>query len=208
MYYRDNSEGYNEKVNTDGYDSHDNEYEEVYYNRNKISDSIQMHYPMMWDMDMENQNEVDIEELNRNKHHHHHHCNEFKKHGHCMPIMSMPIYENQMNMCMVDVNKLKKMYPKIYIILFPMVKNHCDKIEAKYGAMYSPGADEMERMCTEICEKCEEDYKDEDCDRSDDEDMRQRRRRRRRGPIKDLIRILFIKDLLGRRRRRRFHDGY
>ena len=197
MYYRDNSEDYyNEQVNTNGYDGYNNEYEEVYYNRNKISDSIQMHYPMMWDV--EKQNEEDIEDLNRNHHHHHH----------CMPMMNMPMYENQMNMCMLDVNYLKKMYPKIYIILFPMVKNHCDKIEAKHGAMYCPGTDEMDRMCTEICDKYEEYYKDEDCDRSDDEDMRQRRRRGRRGPLRNLIRILFIKDLIGRRRRRRFHHGY
>jgi len=197
MYYRDNSQDYNENVNTDGYDDHDNEHEEVYYNRSKISNSIQMYYPMTWDM--ENQNEVDIEDLNRKDHHHHHHC---------MSLMSMPIYENQMNMCMVDINNLKKMYPKIYVMIFPMVKKHCDMIESRYGAMYCPGTDEMDRICTEICDKCEGDYMDEDCDRSDDEDMRQRRRRGRRGTIRDLTRILLIKDLIGRRRRRRFNHGY
>ncbi|MBZ9607934.1 hypothetical protein G9F73_008955 [Clostridium estertheticum] len=125
-----------------------------------------------------------------------------------MPMMNMPM----MNMAMHDEDDedLKSMYPKIYRMIYPMVKKHCDMMESKYGPMYCPSKDEMEHMCKEVSDKCEKHYRDDDD--NDDEDMRDTRRQGRRGPIQDLTRILFIRDLLGRRRRRRrgrmFHHGY
>src|SRR5660397_48135 len=97
MYYRDNSDDYNEKINTDGHDVHhddynekintdglddrDNEddydYEEFYkkkpYYRNQIPYSTQMYYPMMyfypvmWNMQKRDE---EVEDLKR-KHHYH-----------------------------------------------------------------------------------------------------------------------------------------
>lgn len=124
-----------------------------------------------------------------------------------MAMMNMPIMK--MPMCDEDDEDLKSMYPKIYIMIYPMVKKHCDMMESKYGPMYCPGKDEMEHMCKEVSDKCEKHYRDDDD--NDDENMRDPRRQGRRGPIQDLTRILFIRDLLGRRRRRRrrmFHHGY
>jgi len=110
---------------------------------------------------------------------------------------------------------LKNMYPKIYIRIYPMVKHHCDMMMSCYGPMYCPSNDEMDHMCKEVCDRYEKYYKDDEDDEDEehhehredptDDDMRQRRRFSRRG-VGDLARILFIGDLLGRRRRRRFFD--
>jgi len=115
-----------------------------------------------------------------------------------MPMMNMPM----MNMPMDDEDDdLKSMYPKIYLMIYPMVKHHCDMIESSYGTMYCPGNAEMDHMCKEVCDKYEKHHRDDD-----DEDIRDTLRQGRRGPILDLTRILFINDLLGRRRRRRMFD--
>jgi len=55
--------------------------------------------------------------------------------------------------------------------------------------MYCPSKDEM-------------DHYDEDNQNDDSEEIRQRRRYNRRNENQDLFKILFIRDLLGRRRRR------
>lgn len=140
-----------------------------------------------------------------------------------MPMMPMPMH--MMNMPDYDEDDdddddddLKKLYPKIYKRIYPIVKHHCDMIEARNGTMYCPSKDEMDRISMEIYDKCEDYYRDdygtEDFNGVDfdvDEDMRQRRRRRRRirrPAVGDLIRILFLRDLIGRRRRRRPHYGY
>lgn len=130
-----------------------------------------------------------------------------------MPMMNMPM-ENMpmMNMPMMkeDDGDLTKMYPKMYIRIYPMVRAHCDMMESMHGAMYCPSMEEMDHICKQVCDKYEKHHEDKD-DVYDckDDDMRQRRRQGRRGPLQDLIRILFIRDLLGRRRRRRRpHYGY
>ena len=129
-----------------------------------------------------------------------------------MPMMNMPMMP-MMNMPMMNMpihdEDLKSMYPKIYIMIYPMVKNHCDMMISRYGTMHCPSKDEMDHMCKEVCDKYEKYYRDDD-----DEDMRDSFRQGRRSPIQDLTRILFINELLGRRRRRRrrrrrmFHHGY
>ena len=144
-------------------------------------------------------------EHDEHKHEHAHNCKGCAHYGHCMPMMNMPMYKNQVSACDED---LKDTYPKIYIMMYPMVKYHCDMMESRYGAMYCPGKSEMDNLCKDVCDNCEGHYRD-DYDVSDDDDMRQRRRQDRRGGFEDLARILFIRDLLGRRRRRRkFHHGY
>ncbi|NNU75177.1 hypothetical protein [Clostridium estertheticum] len=137
-----------------------------------------------------------------------------------MPTMSMPMMIMPMMMMMMPMydddkedeedEDLKIMYPKIYTIIYPMVKNHCDMMESMYGIMHSPSKDEIDNMCKEVSDNYEKHYKD-----GDDEDMRGTFRQDRRVPIHDLARILFIRDLHERRRRRRrrrrrpmFHHGY
>ena len=142
-------------------------------------------------------------------------CKNCENLGQCMPMMylpmmNMPMYENQMPMFDRDDEDLKIMYPKIYTRIYPMVKQHCDMMVSHHGTMYCPSMYEMEYICNDVCDKYEKYYKDDEDDehhehRNDDDDMRQRRRFSR-GGIGDLARILLIGDLLGRRRRRRFFD--
>ena len=113
-----------------------------------------------------------------------------------MPMM-MPMYDNE------EDEDLKSMYPKIYMIIYPMVKKHCDMMESMYGAMYCPSRDEMDNMCKEVSDNYEKHYSD-----GDDEDTRGTFRQDRRGSVHDLAKILFIRDLHERRRRRMFHHGY
>jgi hypothetical protein len=128
-----------------------------------------------------------------------------------MPMVNMPMM--QMPMSEVDDNKdLKMMYPEIYIKLYPMVSHHCDMMVARYGTMYCPSMDEMDYISEQICDKYEEnyrcsyeydDYDNEYDDLISDNDMRQRRRRRRRpgrrNTTRDLIKVLLIGGLIGRR---------
>lgn len=142
-------------------------------------------------------------------------CKDCENLGQCMPMMNMPM----------DDDDLKNMYPKIYIRIYPMVKQHCDMMVARYGTMYCPCKDEMDYICNKVCDNYEKYYSDDEDhehhehheDRNDD-DMRQGRRFSR-GGIGDLTRILLIGDLLGRRRGRfsdhefdhgdhGFHHGY
>ena len=74
-------------------------------------------------------------------------------------------------------------------------------IESMHGAMYCPSKEEMEHMCKEVYEKHHRDCENDD-ERNDNDDVRQILGSRR-GLTQDLIRILLIRNLLGRRRRRR-----
>jgi len=128
-----------------------------------------------------------------------------------MPMMNMPMMNMPMEMqdCVDNEGDLIKMYPKIYIKMYPMVKHHCDMMEGKHGKGHCPSKEHMDRMCKEICDKCEEHHRGdeiEDFDENEDNDTRQRRLYGRRRGIQDLARILIIGSLIGRRRR--FHSGY
>lgn len=120
----------------------------------------------------------------------------------------MPMHGDYMPMTEDEDDDLKKLYPIIYTRMYPMVKKYGDIIEYKYGVMYCPTKNEMDRICKQICDKYEEYHKDDDDDYryydddyGNDDDMRQRRRRRRRRRSnEDLIRILLLRNLLGRRR--------
>jgi len=120
-----------------------------------------------------------------------------------MPMMNMPMYDDD------DDEDLRSMYPKIYIRIYPMVKQHCDMLVARYGTMYCPGKDEMDYICNKVCDNYEKYYSDDEDHehRNDDDDMRQGRRFSR-GGIGDLSRILLIGDLLGRRRERFFDHEF
>lgn len=173
--------------------------------------------------DVENQNDYDndyrCEECNHNhnnhnhhNHNHHNYCKVCKHYGHCMPIMNMTMCGKQMYESDED---LKCMYPMTYICIHPMVKHHCDMMESMYGTMHCPNKGEMDNMCKDVCDMYEKHYRnvEDDFNRDDSEEMRQRRQFDRREGIRDLTRILLIRDLIGRRRRRRmfdhgFHHGY
>lgn len=113
----------------------------------------------------------------------------------CMPYMNM--YE--------DNDDLERMYPAMYRKVYPMVTMHCDKIERKYGWMYTPNNKDLDDACEDMYENMK-DYLDEmdDKDKNNDDKYYSRKRRYgRRRALNDLFRILLIRELSGRRRRRR-----
>jgi len=138
-------------------------------------------------------------------------CKDCKKMGSCNAMMNMPMMNMPMNMQtgVDNDDDLKKMYPKIYIKIYPMVKHHCDMIEAKHGKGHCPSKDDMDRMCKDICDKCAGHHRGDeidDYDVNEDNDTRQRRLYGRRRGIYDLARVLIVGSLIGRRRR--YNDEY
>lgn len=114
----------------------------------------------------------------------------------CMPYMNM-----------YDDDDLERMYPEIYHRAYPMVMMHCDRMEGKYGLMFSPSNKDLDDACEDMYENIKdylEDMEEKDYDRQRPYD--------RRRSVNDLFRILLIRELLGRRRRRRRrrrpHHGY
>ena len=63
--------------------------------------------------------------------------------------MSWNMQKRDENQISVSDEDLKCMYPNIYIMIYPMVKYHCDMMESRYGAMYCPSKDDMDNMCKE-----------------------------------------------------------
>jgi hypothetical protein len=142
----------------------------------------------------------------------------------CMMCNQMPQYNNtQNNMMDVEDKDLEMMYPKVYFKLMPMVKGHCDKLEGKYGMYFCPSKEEMEDIIEDICEKFEKDIDDEDDEKEkkgkkdkcredsfdyQSDDNKRRPRYGRRRVLRDLVGIVLLDELLGRRRRRRPHYGY
>ncbi|MBK5241401.1 hypothetical protein [Clostridium sp.] len=132
-----------------------------------------------------------------------------------MPMMHMAMMNMMMMMNMPKCDEydddddesdkdLKSMYPKIHTRIYPMVKYHCDMMESMHGTMYCPSKQELDHICKEICDRYEKHDREDDEDCNDD-NLRQIGR----GLFGDLVKILFIRDLLGRRRRRRrFNHGY
>lgn len=108
-------------------------------------------------------------------------------------------------MNMYDDDDLERMYPEIYHRAHPMVMMHCDRMEGKYGLMFSPSNKDLDDACEDMYENIKdylEDMEEKDYDRQRPYD--------RRRSVNDLLRILLIRELLGRRRRRRRrpHHGY
>lgn len=104
-----------------------------------------------------------------------------------------------------DEQDLAMLYPELYHRAMPLIMYRGDQIEMRYGAMYTPTRDEVERITDDIYDRLEMDMNIDEYDESEAE-FRQRPRRRRF--LRDLIRILFLRDLHRRRRRRRRRRPY
>ncbi|WP_072887142.1 hypothetical protein [Tepidibacter formicigenes] len=120
-------------------------------------------------------------------------------------------YYYYMNYC---YRAAQKLYPKIYHEVYPYVVVKCEKEDTEYNMEMNPfpREEKIEKMVDEIYEdytkNCK--HRSDEEEYEDDEQYRQRRYRRRRF-TRDLIRILLIEELLGRRgfrrrRRKRFDD--
>ena len=77
----------------------------------------------------------------------------------CMPMIDMSMYDDEDDDD--DDEDLKSMYPKIYMMIHPMVKHHCDMMESMHGAMYCPSKEEMDHICKEVYDMYEKHHKDE-----------------------------------------------
>ena len=115
----------------------------------------------------------------------------------------MMMFQNSnMDACADD---LERMYPEVYKIVYPMVCFACDNIR-------TPVNEQMVDMMTDdIYDRVEADgrinielsveVRDTQSNNEETKENRQRRPRRRNRFLRDLIRILLLRELLGRRPR-------
>lgn len=104
---------------------------------------------------------------------------------------------------------LEEMYPDTYRIIYPMVVSACNMVNVDMPITESM----INRMTDDIYDRAEADSRitidinievenrEEDDSRQISEDTRQRRPRRRNRFLRDFIRVLLLRELLGRRRR-------
>lgn len=115
------------------------------------------------------------------------------------PMMPMGYGCDHVSETKENDDDLKCLYPRIYFKVYPLVKRHCDMMEREKGKDYCPCEKEIADACKEIYKRIKHELDDDD----DDDDYTRQRRYRRRHAINDLIRIILISELFGRRRRRR-----
>lgn len=133
-----------------------------------------------------------------------------------MRKMNMP--QQYSPMMEMPQEQLESMYPRCYYMIYPEVHRHCDMLCAQYGIMYTPSRRQMDEIVDNIDNNVgasvDAEYQD-----SDDKEDRQfeefgggpfggghfggRRRFRR-----DLISILFLRELLRRRHDHHHHGGF
>ena len=113
------------------------------------------------------------------------------------PMMPMGYGCDHVSETKENDDDLKCLYPRIYFKVYPLVKRHCDMMEREKGKDYCPCEKEIADACKEIYKRIKHELDD------DDDDYTRQRRYRRRHAINDLIRIILISELFGRRRRRR-----
>lgn len=123
----------------------------------------------------------------------------------CMQAMGMP--SQSYPMMTMPEQQLENMYPNIYNIINPVVENHCDNMDMKYGKMYTPTKEQLEATTDKILAEVENDV---DATIAKEVGTAERQfgfggRRLLRG----LVGILLIRNLIGRRRRPfGFSPGY
>ncbi|MBL4935104.1 hypothetical protein JK636_04960 [Clostridium sp. YIM B02515] len=111
-----------------------------------------------------------------------------------------------------DEQDLAMLYPSLYHRVMPLVMYHGDQMEMKYGPMYAPTREEVGRITDDIYDRLGSDMNFDEYENEDEGEEKSRQRPRRRRFPRDLISILFLRDLHRRRRRRRrrmhFYGGY
>lgn len=128
-----------------------------------------------------------------------------------MPMMKPPCTSCPMHQAAMQ-DEMDGMYPQIYMLIYPHIKHHCHMMELKHGHMHHYTREEIEEICEEILKLCEKDIndyydKDEDIEHEHSHDHNQRSyRNRRRRIASDLVTILVLREMLGRRRRPHFRQ--
>lgn len=129
-------------------------------------------------------------------------CSNTTCHDTCMSTITP--YQN-MDQAYYD---LERMYPDTYRIIYPMVVSSCNMVTMPITE------DMLNRMTDDIYDRAEADGRinidinvmsraeeESNYNRQISEDVRQRRPRRRNRFLRDLIRILILRELFGRRQR-------
>lgn len=99
-----------------------------------------------------------------------------------------------------DDRDLEGLYPEIYHAFLPMIRKHCDKMEGKHGEMHMPSREEIEDILEDILNEMDHDANKMKSRDMDEVMLRQYPDRRL---LRDLLGIIFVDELRGRRRRRR-----
>lgn len=116
--------------------------------------------------------------------------------------MGMP---NEMyTMACMPEEELENMYPEIYFIVYPVVCHHCDTMDMRYGNMYMPSRNELKCIIKNIESSIE--LNDSNNTNSTKEVEGKQWNKNGRN-LQDLIWILFLKELMDRRRPRSYPYG-
>ncbi|NLC67770.1 MAG: hypothetical protein GX754_03065 [Clostridiaceae bacterium] len=113
-----------------------------------------------------------------------------------MGMMNMPEYCCHSVMPMPQ-QQLESMYPRVYTIVFPVVEQHCDMMDMKYGPMHIPTREQLESWTDDVCKKVEADV-----DKAIAEGGREEERQLGLGGrrlLRNLITILILRELIRRR---------
>lgn len=107
------------------------------------------------------------------------------------------------NALMQGEAELEKMYPSIYYTIYPEVVKQCNILEQTHGVAYTPNQNALNDIVENIYSNIQTQVH-----QSSVEDEAQTSRYGR-GFFRDIISIILLGELLGRRRRRRrYYDGY
>lgn len=120
-------------------------------------------------------------------------------------IQSMRVPEPMYAIVDMTEQQLEEMYPRIYFIIYPAVCYQCDMMDAEHGDMYVPHKEEFDEMVEDIHTQVSDDMEE-----NKNQGVEIKQWRRDSGELRDLISIIFLRELLQRRRRRprRYDDDY
>lgn len=98
--------------------------------------------------------------------------------------------------------QLERMYPSIYYIVYPEVVKHCNVMDRTYGHLYTPTKKQVEDMVETIHTNVQP--------KLDQVSEEIEKKQYRGGYLGDIISIVLLGELIGRRRRRRryYYGGY
>jgi hypothetical protein len=113
-----------------------------------------------------------------------------------MQMMGSP--NNTCPMMEMHQEQMEAMYPRVYNIIYPHVRNQCDMFDNQHGLMNSPTNEQLNEMVDNITNTVEHEV-DMEVNKSVTAGERQLGFGGRRL-LRDLVSILLIRQLIGRRR--------
>lgn len=137
-----------------------------------------------------------------------------------MPYMQQMMPMQTQSMMQMPQEELEAMYPRSYHLIYPLIRHHCDMHAGQFGPMHTPTRRQLDDMIDNIYNQVSPSMEEnEDMENSlppnaNDHSMDNKGRQiggfgfgRRRPFLRDLISVLLLRDLIGRRRRP-YYGGY